>query len=579
MLAGLLALCCATGAAAAADEMMLTGSGDRLWLVRIDRQEEPSFDVLTYQAGHDWQWVARNLTGQPIIIAAGGAQLHVLTGPETSYFSILPGENRTFVRDLPNELTQGDAVPLSACTAHNFAGVDGWSLLVALPHYSNPTLTVQPDQRPPQAAEGASPVDADQPAPAQMPAPAKRQATLTVLQYGGGEWRTLTELPDVQIGNDNRMLSTVVGDMLYLLTGGTEGNNKLWAWAGDGHQWITVVLSDEAATGEVLSMFPAGDRLMMLVALQAQQDRPLSLTILSSGPTDGLASSQPITINGQPFSPPRAPLAAPLVAPVELHRVGMLWQEGQTVRFTLCDIMHGEADPPIDLAVLAQGPPDTSGQKVLNYFLIVLVLATFTIVILVRPQIPPGPIILPPTCRPAPLGKRAMACLVDLMSISIVVSLILPTPEPPMDLIGNPSEFFSVYSEMLMTRQAAYSVIATLCTYMVYGIVMEARFAATVGKMLFRIRVAAGDGQRPGLREVVLRNVVKMLELFPMLWLLLLVPLLNPARQRLGDILARTVVLERSEPIPPPQVAEGETDADPHDEQFRQPPGNEPDQH
>ena len=116
-------------------------------------------------------------------------------------------------------------------------------------------------------------------------------------------------------------------------------------------------------------------------------------------------------------------------------------------------------------------------------------------------------------------------------------------PEPPAELMGDFSALWEWGKQALATRQAVFSVVAMLCTYMVYGVVMEARFAATLGKMMLKLRVVAGDGRPPGLREAVLRNLVKTLEI-NMPWLLLIVPLLNPARQRLGDILARTVVIE-----------------------------------
>jgi uncharacterized RDD family membrane protein YckC len=61
------------------------------------------------------------------------------------------------------------------------------------------------------------------------------------------------------------------------------------------------------------------------------------------------------------------------------------------------------------------------------------------------------------------------------------------------------------------------------------------------------------DGSRPGLREAALRNATKIVELSMLLstmaWLMMifvLLPLLTRNRQRLGDMIARTTVVEAS---------------------------------
>ncbi len=76
----------------------------------------------------------------------------------------------------------------------------------------------------------------------------------------------------------------------------------------------------------------------------------------------------------------------------------------------------------------------------------------------------------------------------------------------------------------------------------------------TLGKKALGCRVVAEDGSDPDLWQVLARNAVKGLEVLA--WPLLLFVLLNPARQRLGDLVARTLVVRPAPPStgnPPPQ--------------------------
>ena len=80
----------------------------------------------------------------------------------------------------------------------------------------------------------------------------------------------------------------------------------------------------------------------------------------------------------------------------------------------------------------------------------------------------------------------------------------------------------------------------------VYAAVFEALSQATPGKRLTGLSVVREDGRRCGLGAIVIRNLARVIEFhFPPAVFLLAVTV---NRQRLGDLLARTVVVERAEP-------------------------------
>ncbi|MCH8053476.1 MAG: RDD family protein, partial [Planctomycetes bacterium] len=83
----------------------------------------------------------------------------------------------------------------------------------------------------------------------------------------------------------------------------------------------------------------------------------------------------------------------------------------------------------------------------------------------------------------------------------------------------------------------AFSAYCTLC---------EALFARTPGKAVVRCRVVDEAGGRCGFSVILIRNLVRMIELFPLfqLWPTFILMLFTRNRQRLGDLLARTIVVE-----------------------------------
>lgn len=85
---------------------------------------------------------------------------------------------------------------------------------------------------------------------------------------------------------------------------------------------------------------------------------------------------------------------------------------------------------------------------------------------------------------------------------------------------------------------------AVIGLYVVYCVIAELIAGRTLGKLLLGMRVAALDGQRARAWRIVVRNVLKVLDLI--VWPLLLLPLFTPLRQRLGDMAADTVVLMKA---------------------------------
>jgi len=81
---------------------------------------------------------------------------------------------------------------------------------------------------------------------------------------------------------------------------------------------------------------------------------------------------------------------------------------------------------------------------------------------------------------------------------------------------------------------------------LVYFTAGEALFGATLGKAWVRLKVVRIDGAPPTLRDVLVRNVGRLVDFLPLLYLLggALV-ITSPYAQRIGDRLANTTVVYR----------------------------------
>jgi uncharacterized RDD family membrane protein YckC len=79
---------------------------------------------------------------------------------------------------------------------------------------------------------------------------------------------------------------------------------------------------------------------------------------------------------------------------------------------------------------------------------------------------------------------------------------------------------------------------------LLYYFATEAAWGATPGKLALGLRVAKADGSRAGAGAIAARTLLRLLDGLPFLYLVGFVAILvTPARQRLGDLAAGTVVV------------------------------------
>ncbi len=138
----------------------------------------------------------------------------------------------------------------------------------------------------------------------------------------------------------------------------------------------------------------------------------------------------------------------------------------------------------------------------------------------------------------APLGRRAAALLIDVVLVFPFwgAALYVMVLRQGLDVAEYAQATPAAQSA---TRFLFLPVMGSIVG--VYTAVMELAARTTVGKRLLGLYVVGHSGKPCGPGAILVRNALRCVEFyFPPLVLLVV---LTPARQRLGDILARTVVL------------------------------------
>lgn len=183
-------------------------------------------------------------------------------------------------------------------------------------------------------------------------------------------------------------------------------------------------------------------------------------------------------------------------------------------------------------------------QRLLEYGLLPLILIVLFIrrrESLIRPAELPAGVIL------APLSARLSAFMIDSIILfpvhAVLITVIFDLPK---ELYADPRIIFwggsSLYPELLWVGLLIWGV------YCVYGTIFEWLMAATPGKQAVQIRVLTERAARARFFAVLTRNLFRLVEfLAPPA---VIVAVVTQNRQRIGDLLAATIVVTGT-PLPP----------------------------
>jgi uncharacterized RDD family membrane protein YckC len=126
---------------------------------------------------------------------------------------------------------------------------------------------------------------------------------------------------------------------------------------------------------------------------------------------------------------------------------------------------------------------------------------------------------------------RFLACMVDLLCVLVLMAVLQ---------IG--ALLFSIISADI---GAAIQMLLFFAITIGFGILLEWRWRGqTIGKRMFRLRVVDAEGMRLTFSQIVIRNLLRFVDLLPGFYLLGgVTALFTRKAQRLGDLAANTVVI------------------------------------
>lgn len=497
-----------------ANRPMLIGSPGGLWLLSGTGER---FDLAFRPVGGTWQWVAHNETGRPALAAATDRQVHVLFSQPPAYL-VYGGGGEPRPLPLSDDLDWRKGTLIAACAAGPDAPSD---VIVIISTLAGASST--------QAGATSATAPATQPATTRATGPSS-SVDLVPFRRTEGAWRRMDPLTNVRLGADARVLAAAGEGKLTILVSGGERSSPLRLWTYGG-VWQSRELGGELAGMTPLAIRVGGTDIDMLLHRVAP-DAPRTVHLAKVRAGEAQVSATPLTLDGEPFvgwNNPRAAFAG--------DRPALVWRDERGLKFAMADTA-GRLNAPEFVRIL-ETPPQASrvNEEIRNYINWAIILVVLIPLVLFRAKPASKPFSLPQQLRPGHLGKRLAAAMVDLMPF-LIVGVLIAYPEA----LSNPDALRATPQP----DEAFYGSLAGLAAYVVYCIIMEMRTGATLGKRLMHLRVVGDEGAPPGPREAAMRNLLKLLEFSSVLLLplFLLPPLVTRYRQRLGDMIARTAVVD-----------------------------------
>ena len=129
-------------------------------------------------------------------------------------------------------------------------------------------------------------------------------------------------------------------------------------------------------------------------------------------------------------------------------------------------------------------------------------------------------------------GRRIGAAFLDAIALLIIYYIMAETGGQTVVEDGE------VEKELDGIGFLLYVVVVAL-----YYTGSELVYSATPGKLLLALRVFAADGSRPTVREILVRNLFRIVDFLPFFYIVgAILVARSRLRQRLGDMMAGTVV-------------------------------------
>ena len=370
---------------------------------------------------------------------------------------------------------------------------------------TQPISTTQPSAR---ASAGA--VATTQPARTRSAQTQSGASRLALYTLSANQWTKAAELTD-DISEAPNVSLAIIDDIPYVADLDTTGQLQVRHWAD--HKWVRDLAPIRVAQVGVFRLI--SDATLPRLWL-AQENGPDLLYVL------GQRASEPIRLQPIIGAPPAARALA--VAFGKLRMVA-------TVNGKLLERDYNPSTGTADGAAFEILLPQPSPLGILPSIQSVIVTVALIVAILASFRQWPATRGLAERLGQlpiAPLGRRFAAGLIDALPVLLAVAVLLVRLRPDREE--------NAALQLLLVYWAASLF------YVIYTTVIESLGGRTLGKVALGLRVVSIDGSPAPTTALVTRNVLRVIDV-GIFFIPLLLVLLFPLRQRVGDVAAGTLVI------------------------------------
>jgi len=134
------------------------------------------------------------------------------------------------------------------------------------------------------------------------------------------------------------------------------------------------------------------------------------------------------------------------------------------------------------------------------------------------------------------VAARIVAHLVDLVFLIMAFALAG-------NVVGSMSGGLTESGFNLNGVPALIIMLLATVAFFVYLVLFEGVFATTVGKLFLGLRVKSANGSPCSFRQAAVRNLLRIVDAFPLYLIGLISTLVTKKKQRVGDLAAHTIVV------------------------------------
>ncbi|HEX8341723.1 MAG TPA: RDD family protein [Tepidisphaeraceae bacterium] len=384
-----------------------------------------------------------------------------------------------------------------------------------------------------------------------------RPAVLT----GDGMWRLDRNVlgPPLPAGRIERLATAPLGMLAAGVTpqdGGRGAVRTIWRWTGTTWQRVTDLPAGWDAPNGIVET--GGDIFVSGAAAQspfvARFSKGVWETVATDVPPDAAllpardgyallrrdASGLHLERAGGSTRLDAGGFDGPIVAAVAGQALHLLRPGQKAVDQLTFEISSGRRlSGPDPVAAGGEAPPAT---PVWSQFGVMLLLGIAVLLTMRQSPAPPPELLAAADILLAPLGRRLVAGLIDALPY----------------LVGTFVTFSLIADGKVAMDRSMLTVTPTLIGLVLYvghTAVAEALGGRSIGKLLLGLRVVAYDGGPPDRTRLVMRNVLRLVDIAMIVPLLLI--LLSPTRQRIGDLACGTLVVRAGPPRSQPPEGGG----------------------